>query len=79
LAPPTESAKLSCCAALEPRDRETATAAVRQETVTVMHYPRRISLIKRKRKSGFRARMRTHNGRKLINRKRRVGRRVNVV
>jgi large subunit ribosomal protein L34 len=48
------------------------------ETVTVMHYPRRISLIKRKRKSGFRARMRTHSGRKLINRKRRVGRRVSV-
>ena len=48
-------------------------------TVTVMHYPRRISLIKRKRKSGFRTRMRTHNGRKTINRKRRVGRRVSVV
>jgi large subunit ribosomal protein L34 len=43
-----------------------------------MHYPHRISKIKRKRKSGFRARMRTHNGRKLINRKRRVGRRVSV-
>jgi large subunit ribosomal protein L34 len=43
-----------------------------------MHYPRRISAIKRKRKSGFRARMRTHNGRKTINNKRRVGRRVSV-
>lgn len=36
-----------------------------------MHYPRRVSKIKRARKQGFRARMRTHNGRKLINRKRR--------
>jgi len=39
-----------------------------------MHYPRRNSKIKRARKQGFRARMRTHNGRKLINRKRRHGR-----
>jgi len=44
-----------------------------------MHYPRRISKIKRARKIGFRARMRTHNGRRLINRKRRKGRRVQVV
>jgi large subunit ribosomal protein L34 len=43
-----------------------------------MHYPHRLSKIKRKRKSGFLVRMRTHNGRKLINRKRRVGRRVSV-
>ena len=42
------------------------------------HYPKRRSLIKRARKFGFRARMRTSAGRKLINRKRRVGRRVNV-
>jgi large subunit ribosomal protein L34 len=53
-------------------------AAVSRETVTVMHYPHRLSKIKRKRKSGFRTRMRTHNGRKTINRKRRVGRRVTV-
>ena len=39
-----------------------------------MHYPRRISKIKRVRKLGFRARMRTRRGRKLINRKRRLGR-----
>ncbi|MHC4698223.1 MAG: 50S ribosomal protein L34 [Planctomycetota bacterium] len=38
-----------------------------------MHYPRRNSKIKRARKQGFRARMRTHNGRRLINRKRRRG------
>jgi large subunit ribosomal protein L34 len=45
-----------------------------------MHYPRRISKIKRARKQGFRARMRTANGRKLLNRKRRDGRhRINIV
>ncbi len=38
-----------------------------------MHYPKRSSKIKRARKQGFLARMRTHNGRKLINRKRRHG------
>lgn len=44
-----------------------------------MHYPHRISKIKRARKLGFRARMATKNGRKMINRKRRAGRRVQVV
>ena len=44
-----------------------------------MHYPRRISKIKRARKIGFRARMRTKNGRRIINRKRRAGRKVQVV
>ena len=45
-----------------------------------MHYPRRVSKIKRARKSGFRARMRTSRGRRLINRKRRRGvKRINVV
>jgi len=38
----------------------------------------RISKIKRLRKSGFRARMRTSKGRNTINRKRRAGRTVNV-
>ncbi len=42
------------------------------------HYEKRRSLIKRARKFGFRARMKTSTGRKLLNRKRRVGRRVNV-
>ena len=41
-----------------------------------MHYPRHISNIKRVRKLGFRARMKTKLGRKLINRKRRLGRRL---
>lgn len=44
-----------------------------------MHYPHRISKVKRARKLGFRARMSTKNGRKMINRKRAAGRRVQVV
>ncbi|MCD6378429.1 MAG: 50S ribosomal protein L34 [Planctomycetes bacterium] len=44
-----------------------------------MHYPRKVSKIKRARRIGFRARMRTKSGRKIINRKRRVGRKVQVV
>jgi ribosomal protein L34 len=44
-----------------------------------MHYPHRISKKKRARKSGFRARMKTARGRKTINNKRRVGRKVQVV
>lgn len=43
-----------------------------------MHYPHRISKVKRARKYGFRARMRTHHGRKMLNRRRRIGRRVNI-
>ena len=42
----------------------------------VMHYPRHISNIKRIRKLGFRARMKTRLGRKMISRKRRLGRRI---
>ncbi|HEV8291007.1 MAG TPA: 50S ribosomal protein L34 [Tepidisphaeraceae bacterium] len=44
-----------------------------------MHYPHKTSKIKRARSIGFRARMRTKKGRQMINRKRRVGRRVQVV
>jgi large subunit ribosomal protein L34 len=44
-----------------------------------MHYPRRASKIKRRRSIGFLARMRTKNGRKIINSKRRHGRCVNAV
>ena len=39
-----------------------------------MHYPRKVSRIKKLRKQGFRARMRTPSGRKLLNRQRRKGR-----
>ena len=44
-----------------------------------MHYPHRISKVKRARKLGFRARMKTAKGRQMINRKRRAGRAVQVV
>lgn len=44
-----------------------------------MHYPHKTSNIKRARKIGFRARMRTKSGRAIINRKRRAGRQVQVV
>ncbi|MGD8452162.1 MAG: 50S ribosomal protein L34 [Phycisphaerae bacterium] len=44
-----------------------------------MHYPHRISKIKRLRKSGFRARMRTRLGRKIISRRRRIGRQLAAV
>ena len=39
-----------------------------------MHYHRKTSNIKRIRKVGFRARMKTTRGRKMINSKRRTGR-----
>jgi large subunit ribosomal protein L34 len=42
-----------------------------------MHYPHRVSRLKRKRAHGFRARMATRGGRKVLNRQRRVGRNVN--
>ena len=44
-----------------------------------MHYPRRVSKIKRVRNFGFRARMKTRLGRKMINNKRRKGRRLTAV
>lgn len=42
------------------------------------HYCKRRSNIKRKRSMGFRARMKTKSGRKIINNKRRHGRMVNA-
>ena len=44
-----------------------------------MHYPHKTSNIKRARKIGFRVRMRSKKGRQMINRKRRAGRRVQVL
>ena len=43
-----------------------------------MHYPHRISRIKKVRAVGFRARMKTRKGRAILNRKRRVGRAIRV-
>lgn len=43
-----------------------------------IHYEKKKSHVRRKRRIGFRARMKTRNGRKLINRKRRAGRMVNT-
>ncbi|MFI4872560.1 MAG: 50S ribosomal protein L34 [Phycisphaerales bacterium JB061] len=43
-----------------------------------VHYPRRVSKIKKKRQMGFRARMRTKSGRKIINGRRRIGRRIGM-
>ncbi len=44
-----------------------------------MHYPHKISKRRRARRIGFRARMRTRNGRKIINRRRRLGKQVQAV
>jgi ribosomal protein L34 len=44
-----------------------------------MHYPHKKSVVKRARKIGFLVRMRTRKGRQMINRKRRAGRRLQVV
>lgn len=44
-----------------------------------MHYPHRTSKIKKIRKSGFRARMATKGGRKIINNRRRIGRKLTNV
>ena len=41
-----------------------------------MHYPRRNSNIKRRRTIGFRARMKTKSGRKILNGRRRIGRKL---
>lgn len=42
------------------------------------HYQKRRSNVKRRRKFGFRSRMKTSAGRKIINAKRRAGRSVTV-
>ncbi|MEM1011614.1 MAG: 50S ribosomal protein L34 [Planctomycetota bacterium] len=44
-----------------------------------MHYPHRISKVKRARKLGFRARMRTKSGRKIINARRRRGQKASAL
>lgn len=45
----------------------------------VVHYNRRLSKIKKLRKSGFRQRMKTKSGRKILNARRRIGRKLTSV
>lgn len=45
---------------------------------SAMHYPHKVSRIKKVRAVGFRARMATSKGRKILNRKRRLGRAIRV-
>jgi len=44
-----------------------------------MHYPHKVSTRHRKKKVGFLNRMKAHHGRKMLNRKRKAGRRVQVI
>jgi large subunit ribosomal protein L34 len=44
-----------------------------------MHYPRRKSNVKRRNSFGFRARMKTKSGRKLLSRRRRIGRKTETI
>lgn len=44
-----------------------------------IHYPKKISNRRRAKKVGFLSRMATTKGRKMINRKRKVGRSVNQI
>ena len=43
------------------------------------HYAKRRSNVKRRRQFGFLARMKTKSGRKLLNRRRRIGRKLNTI
>jgi ribosomal protein L34 len=47
-------------------------------TEIAMHYPHKVSRTKKVRSVGFRSRMSTRKGRKIINRKRRLGRAIRV-
>jgi ribosomal protein L34 len=44
-----------------------------------MHYPKKVSKIRRVRRLGFRATMSTRKGRKMLSNKRRIGRSVDRV
>jgi len=44
-----------------------------------MHYPRRKSNVKRRRSFGFLGRMKSKSGRKLINKRRRTGRKIQTI
>ena len=43
-----------------------------------MHYPHKVSKLHKKRKVGFRARMKTRGGRKVLSRQRKIGRKQRV-
>ena len=47
-----------------------------REASRAMHYPRRNSSISKRRSQGFRARMKTSKGRRIVNRRRALGRTV---
>jgi large subunit ribosomal protein L34 len=61
---------------VDPLDRieQNSTRIRTEHPAMAMHYPRRNSNIKRRRTVGFRARMKTKGGRKILNRRRRIGR-----
>jgi large subunit ribosomal protein L34 len=44
-----------------------------------IHYPKRTSKIKRRRQFGFLGRMKTKSGRALLNKRRRIGRKLNTI
>ena len=48
----------------------------RDDETNAMHYPHKSSNVRRTRRLGFRTRMKTRKGRQIINRKRRLGRRI---
>lgn len=60
------------------RDRSFLSYRGTQEYDMTTHYPKRRSNVKRRRKFGFRSRMKTSAGRKIVNRKRRDGRALTV-
>ena len=74
----TSPARRLSARALAPKLRPVHELEIRQKDCE-MHYPHKTSKVKRARKIGFRVRMRTKKGRQMINRKRRVGRAVQVV
>ena len=67
------------CARPEPAKGPPPRENGRAREGNAMHYPHRISKVKRARKLGFRSRMRTKTGRKIINNRRRKGQKASSV